>query len=471
MLLSNESQIKGKHGKGGKNRVFRPYAELYAEGKKLRQKYPRKSHAEWKAPHNRPDPLHLLTESSKGRIPSLIPIRYGRMLQSSFAFYRGAALNMAADLAATPSTGLRVQACGDAHLCNFGIYATPERRVVFDINDLDETLPAPWEWDLKRLAASFVLASRNNGFHQGAVRDAVLSCVRSYRESMAEFSHMLKLDVWYDSGEVEKLLGGVRDKEAKKRLRKRIAKARSHTTMEHLYPEFVNAGGSTPTIKDVPPLIFHPRLHQKRGFADVFRKAFAAYRATLPEYRRILLDRFAPMDIAVKVVGVGSVGTACGIVLMMADEKDPLFLQIKEASRSVLEPYAGKSKYANHGQRVVIGCQIMQSASDVFLGWTTGQLGRHYYIRQLKDVKVKLLVEIFTASVMVNYAEFCGRTLARAHARSGEPIRMSGYMGKSGSFDEAIADFSFAYADQSERDHETLKKAVRAGKLEVITGK
>jgi len=277
--------------------------------------------------------------------------------------------------------------------------------------------------------------------------------------------------VWYDSGEVEKLLGGVRDKEAKKRLRKRIAKARSHTTMEHLYPEFVNAGGSTPTIKDVPPLIFHPRLHQKRGFADVFRKAFAAYRATLPEYRRILLDRFAPMDIAVKVVGVGSVGTACGIVLMMADEKDPLFLQIKEASRSVLEPYAGKSKYANHGQRVVIGCQIMQSASDVFLGWTTGQLGRHYYIRQLKDVKVKLLVEIFTASVMVNYAEFCGRTLARAHARSGEPIRMSGYMGKSGSFDEAIADFSFAYADQSERDHETLKKAVRAGKLEVITGK
>jgi uncharacterized protein (DUF2252 family) len=453
------------------NHLFRPYAELYAEGKSLRSKCSRRAHAEWKAPQNRPDPLHLLKESSKGRIPELIPIRYGRMLQSSFIFYRGAALNMAADLAVTPATGLRVQACGDAHLCNFGVYATPERRVIFDINDLDETLPAPWEWDVKRLAASFVLASRNNGFRKGAVRDAVLSCVRSYRQSMAEFSEMRTLDLWYASGDVEKILGDVKDEEAKKRARKRLAKARSQTVAESLYPELVGTGGPTPTIKDAPPLIFHFREHQRKGYADIFRKAFAAYRQTLPEHRRILLDRFKPMDMAAKVVGVGSVGTACGILLMMANENDPLFLQIKQAGPSVLEPYAGKSKYANHGQRVVIGCQLMQSASDLFLGWTEGQFGRHFYIRQLKDMKIKLLVEVFTPSVMLQYAEVCGRTLARAHSRSGEPIRMAGYMGKRDTFDESIADFSFAYADQSERDHETLKKAVRAGKLEVITGK
>lgn len=451
--------------------VFRPYAELYAEGKSLREKCPRKAHAEWKAPSNRPDPLHLLKESSNGRIPELIPIRYGRMLQSSFVFYRGAALNMAADLASTPATGLRVQACGDAHLCNFGAYATPERRVIFDINDLDETLPAPWEWDVKRLAVSFVLASRNNGFHKGVVRDAVLSCVRSYRQSMAEFSEMRTLDVWYASADVETIIGNIKDKEAQKRARKTIAKARSRTYHEHLYPKLVGADSPTPTIKDAPPLIFHAGEYIRKGYADVFRKVFAAYRETLPEHRRILLDRFKPMDMANKVVGVGSVGTRCGILLLMANEEDPLFLQIKEAGPSVLEPYAGKSKYANHGQRVVIGCQLMQSASDLFLGWTEGQFGHHFYVRQLKDMKIKLLVEIFTPPVMLQYAEICGRTLARAHARSGEPIKIAGYMGKADTFDEAVADFSFAYADQSERDHELLKKAVRSGKLDVITGK
>jgi uncharacterized protein (DUF2252 family) len=257
------------------------------------------------------------------------------------------------------------------------------------------------------------------------------------------------------------------------RLRKRIAKARAKTVLEHLYPQLIGTEGIAPTIKDNPPLIYHPQKTRYKGFADVFtgvfRKAFAAYRETLPEDRRILLDRFKPVDVALKVVGVGSVGTACGIVLLMANEKDPLFLQVKEARASVLEPYAGKSQYANHGQRVVTGCRLMQSASDLFLGWSEGQFGRHFYVRQLKDVKISLIVEIFTPGLMLQYAEFCGRTLACAHARSGEPAKLTGYMGKTDTFDEAIADFAVAYADQSERDHDMLKNAVRAGKLEVAT--
>ena len=449
--------------------IFRSYSELYALGKSLRHKCPRHSHAEWKPTQNRLDPLLLLKESSKGRIPELLPIRNGRMMQSPFTFYRGAGLNMAADLAVTPITGLRVQACGDAHLCNFGVYATPERRVIFDVNDLDETLPAPWEWDVKRLAASFVLACRSNGFNKSDARDTALSCVRSYRLSMAEFSQMRALDVWYATGELEKIIASVKDKETQARMRKRLAKARSQTVLEHLYPELVVTDGSAPKIKDDPPLIYHHKVQKQKGFADLFWKAFAAYRETLPEYRRILLDRFKLMDIAIKVVGVGSVGTACAVMLFMANEKDPLFLQVKEAGSSVLEPYAGKSQYANHGQRVVSGCQLMQSASDLFLGWTEGQFGRHYYVRQLKDMKIKPLVEIFTPIEMEQYAEHCGRTLARAHARSGEPAKISGYMGKADTFDEAIADFSVAYADQSERDHDVLKKAVRNGKLEVAT--
>ncbi|PSH02887.1 MAG: DUF2252 domain-containing protein [Acidobacteria bacterium] len=458
-----------QNNESAKPAIFRPYSELYAEGKRLRDKCPRTSHAEWKLPKNRPDPLFLLEESSKGRMPELIPIRYGRMLRSPFTFYRGAALNMAADLSVTPVSGLRVQACGDAHLCNFGVYATPERRVIFDINDLDETLPAPWEWDVKRLTASFVLASRNNGFRADVTRDIVLACLRSYREGMSEFSQMRALDVWYASTEVEELIAATRDKEAKQRAQKRLEKTRATTVLENIYPELVSAEGATPRIKDSPPLIFHAAIHKKKSFIEGLPKAFASYRESLPEYRRILLDRFELLDVAIKVVGIGSVGTACSVMLLMANEKDPLFLQVKEARASVLEPYAGKSKYPNHGQRVVTGCQLMQSASDLFLGWTIGPSGRHLYVRQLKDMKANPMVEIFTPSVMEQYAEYCGRTLARAHARSGEPVQIVGYLGKSDTFDQAVADFSFAYADQGERDHDSLMKAVRAGKIEVDT--
>jgi uncharacterized protein (DUF2252 family) len=440
--------------------------EQLAMGRALREKCPRKSHACWEPRGNRVDPLKMLTESSKGRIPQLIPIRYGRMLQSPFAWYRGSAMSMAADLDQTPTTGLRGQACGDAHLCNFGAYATPERRVIFDVNDLDETLPAPWEWDVKRLAASFVLASRHNGFREADAREMALRCVRSYREHVAQFSEMTVLDSWYADLDVMQLTSDV-DKLTRKRARRRLLKAQERTVLEHDFPELVVTDGTAPTIKENPPLIYHWREESHETHMANVRKAFEAYRGTLAEHFRILLDRYQLMDIAVKVVGVGSVGTICAVILLMANEGDPLFLQVKQARASVLEPYAGKSRHANHGQRVVAGYKLMQAASDIFLGWTKGAYG-HYYLRQLKDVKIKMLVETYSPAVMGTYAEACGWCLARAHARSGEPSKIAGYLGKSDRFDQAVADFAVAYADQSERDHETLTKAVRAGKLEVL---
>src|SRR5499426_2136833 len=416
--------------------VSRPSLDdLYEEGKSLRKKCPRKSHAVWKPPHDRPDPVRLLEESNKGRIPQLIPIRHGRMMQTPFTFYRGAALNMAADLASTPATGLQVQACGDCHLLIFGDYATPERRIVFDINDLDETLPAPWEWDVKRLAASFVLACRNNGMSERCAREAALACARSYRERMAEYSQMPVLEVWYARIDVEAVLPTIRDKEARQRHLKMLAKARERSVLEHDSPRLAAMAGQSPTIKDNPPLIYHPR---ERGVEDLLtraRAALAGYRESMQEDRRVLLDRFELKDIAIKVVGVGSVGTFCAVMLLMASEQDPLFLQVKEARRSVLEAYAGKSSYPNHGQRVVNGYRLMQSASDIFLGWTKGELGRHFYIRQLRDVKVGARVELFVPSMMTQYAQLCGWTLARAHARSGPSLQISGYLGKSDAFD------------------------------------
>jgi len=387
---------------------------------------------------------------------------------SPFTFYRGAALIMAHDLSLTPRSGMTVQCCGDAHLSNFGAFASPERRLVFDINDLDETLPAPWEWDVKRLAASVVLACRNNGFSPGNARDAVLACVRTYRERMAEYSDIPVLEVWYSSVDVEKVAATVKDKEAVRRARKRIAAARARNVLEHEFPKLASGAGQTPTIKDNPPLIYHPSAKRELDLRARVRAAFAAYRESLQEDRRVLFDRYELKDAAIKVVGVGSVGTYCGIVLMMASEKDPLFLQIKEARPSVLEAYAGKSIYPNHGQRVVNGYRLMQSASDIFLGWAKGKLGRDMYIRQLKDMKIGALVDVFSPGFMVQYAEVCGWALARAHARSGAPAQISGYLGKSDAFDEAIAAFASAYADQSERDHAILKKAVRSGRVEVV---
>lgn len=443
-------------------------AELFQIGRELRNRCPRESHSIWKPPAHRADPITLLEQANAGRMQQLVPIRHGRMLQSPFTYYRGAALNMAADLADTPFSGLQVQACGDCHLSNFGSFATPERRVIFDINDLDETLPAPWEWDVKRLAASFVVASRHNGFSEDDSRDAALACVRSYRERMSEFSDMRTLDIWYTAIELEKLIPSIQGKQIRKRMKARLASARERSVLEHDFPQLVHEVGMAPTIRENPPLIFHSREREHEELIAGVQKAFLGYRESLPEHRRLLLDRFKLMDIAIKEVGVGSVGTYCSVMLLMAGNRDPLFLQVKQARPSVLEPYAGKSIYSNHGQRIVTGCQIMQSASDLFLGWTEGREGRHYYVRQLRDMKIKPLVEVFSPSMMRQYAEICGWSLARAHARSGEPAKISGYLGKGDTFDEAIADFSVAYADQNERDHELLVKAARAGRLEVF---
>jgi uncharacterized protein (DUF2252 family) len=372
---------------------------------------------------------------------------------------------MATDLAHTPVTGLRAQACGDCHLLNFGLFATPERREIFDINDLDETLPAPWEWDVKRLATSFVLACRNNGFAKSNTRDAALACVRSYRKHMAESAEMHALDVWYASLDADKLLPKILQVHGGRRLQKRLAKTRHQNVAEHDFPRLAEVVGSLPVIKDNPPLIFHWRDKRHKDFSARVCKAFECYRQTLAEDRRMLLDRYEIRDVAIKVVGVGSVGTRCGILLLTSGEH-PLFLQVKEAGPSVLEDYAGRSAFPNHGQRVVNGCRLMQSASDIFLGWTELN-GHHYYIRQLRDLKVKLLVETFHPDAMIIYAKMCGWALALAHARSGQPAEISGYIGKSERFDEAITDFAIAYADQSERDYEVLKKAVRKGKLQV----
>jgi uncharacterized protein (DUF2252 family) len=443
-------------------------AELYAFGKALRDKCPRAAHAAWKPGPKRPDPLRLLEESNVGRLPNLIPIRYGRMVQTPFTFYRGAALNMAADLAMTPASGMRVQACGDAHLCNFGAFATPERRVIFDINDLDETLPAPWEWDVKRLAASVVVACRSNGLSEGNARDAVLACVRSYRERMAEYAQMHVLDVWYSRIDLEDMISTLKDDQTRKRARKRLAEARQRSVAEHDFPKLAATAGRAPTIRDNPPLIYHP---QKEGGEDLLtrtRAAFGDYRASLQEDRRVLIDRFELKDIAIKVVGVGSVGTFCAVILLMASSGDPLFLQLKEARESVLAAFAGKSIYANQGQRVVNGYRLMQSASDIFLGWSKGKVGREFYIRQLRDMKLSAMVELFGPVMMSQYAEVCGWALARAHARSGAPAEISGYLGKSDEFDKAIVKFSVAYADQSERDHDVLRKAAQAGRVKVV---
>lgn len=440
--------------------------ERYARGKSLRDACPRSSHAAWKPPPDRPDPLSLLLESEKGRMPELLPLRHGRMVQSPFTFYRGSALSMAADLAATPATGIRVQACGDAHLCNFGGFATPERNVIFSINDLDETLPAPWEWDIKRLAASFVAACRDNGLSESTARDVVLACVRSYRKQMAEFSEMKSLELWYSSLKAETIISSIKDAGIRRRVLKRLAKESARSRGEELFPKLAQISGGTAVIKDNLPTIFHVKDHPPGEVTQAVAKVFANYRDSLHRSYQVLLDRYEIKDAAIKVVGVGSVGTRCWVLLLMADENDPLFLQVKEARASVLEPYAGKSIFTNHAQRIVNGYRLMQPASDMFLGWAEGLRGHHYYMRQLRDIKIAARVETFGATEMNIYAKWCGWALALSHARSGDSATISGYLGKGDTFDKALTHFSVAYADQNEKDHAALKRAVKAGTVE-----
>lgn len=437
--------------------------ERAAAGKALRDKVPREQHEHWNEVEERPDPIDLLHSSDSGRMKKLIAIRYGRMLPSPFAFYRGAAGVMAADLARTPAIGLKVQACGDCHLLNFGGFATPERSIIFDINDFDETLPAPWEWDVKRLVTSIVLAARTNGLadHQG--RDCALACARRYREHMHQFSQMDPLRVWYTETRADEFLNSLPGS-LRKTVKKRIEAAAARSSSEFDLPKLSTSAGGEIRIVDKPPLIFHPEDENSADYT--FDQLFHAYRESLTDDRRMLIDRYRLVDAAIKVVGIGSVGRRCWIALMMSGGNAPLFLQFKEAVRSALEPHTGASAYPHQGHRVVAGQRLMQPASDIFLGWTTAPNGRQFYVRQLHDAKIKPSVETFNAEMLEVYGQACGWVLARAHAKASDvSATISGYLGSSDAFDIAMGKFALAYADQTERDHAALEAAVRNGKI------
>jgi len=452
-------------------------AERYAAGKALRSNAPRSSHGEWVPDPERPDPISLLEESNKTRLEQLVPIRYGRMSMSPFAFFRGSADIMASDLAKTPISGIQAQICGDAHLSNFGVYASPERRQVFDVNDFDETLAGPWEWDVKRLAASVLVAGRQNGYTAQESRQAVVRSVQRYRESMQQFALMNHLDVWYFHLDMEGILAMARGmagrNELKKRVKRASARASKRTRLE-TFPKLTETVNGQYRIKDEPPLIYHyDPLDTDKNNLDTgeWRAMVRGFLASLPEERRVIIMQYRTVDIAQKVVGVGSVGTRCAIVLALggAEGDDPLFMQIKEASASVLEPYVGASPYANHGERVVVGQRMMQAASDILLGWMTYN-GRDYYARQLRDMKFSAEVETMDPVLFTAYVELCAATLARAHARTSDAAQISGYLGKGDTFDRAIASFAEAYADQMERDHAALLAAIKEGRVQAQTG-
>jgi uncharacterized protein (DUF2252 family) len=443
--------------------------ERRTAGRALRDTTPRAAHGGWRSPKKRRDPIELLRESNEGRISELIPIRFGRMAQSPFAFYRGAAAVMAADLASTPRSGLRVQACGDAHLMNFGGFATPERNIFFDINDFDETLPAPWEWDVKRLAASIVIAARHLDFLDSDAARVATESVCSYRERMADYASMRALDVWYDRIDLERVLKVLPSGAEVERVRQRVEQARRKSLPESLFPKLVEHYGSAPRIKDVPPLIFHPTDKQAPGLTSGYADALRRYRKSLPEHVRTLFDRYRLLDFAIKVVGVGSVGTYCALGLFMAADNDPMFLQVKEARKSVLEPYAGGSVHKNQGERVVEGQRLMQSASDIFLGWTRGLNGRDYYFRQLRDAKIAAILEDWDVATLKEFGKLCAWALARAHARSGDPAMIAGYMGSNTTFDDAVCEFAVEYADQNLRDYRGFVKGIREGRIPIAS--
>jgi uncharacterized protein (DUF2252 family) len=453
-------------------------AERAARGKMARAEVPRTSHAQFEPAKDRPDPIALLEEQSKTRVPELVPVRYGRMMVSPFTYYRGAALPMASDLATTPVSGLAVQACGDAHLSNFGIFGSPDRRLVFDVNDFDETLPGPWEWDVKRLAASLEVAGRDNGYADKDRLAIVTATVASYRQAMRTFAGMTNLDVWYARADIDQLqmeLNAQMKARQRKELDKGMAKARTRDSMQEVGKLTRMVDGRPQIIADPPLLVPGAQLAESEQdwvtFQSQIADLIAKYRRTLETDRRYLLEQYDYCDLARKVVGVGSVGTRCWIVLMLGrDDSDPLFLQVKEADVSVLSRFVGASKYANQGQRVVAGQRLMQAASDIFLGWVhivsslDGQ-DRDFYLRQLRDWKLSLDVATMIPHGMRIYGQLCGWTLARAHARSGDRIAIASYLGNSDVFDKAIAQFAVAYADQNEKDHDALVHAVKSGRL------
>ena len=454
--------------------------ERAATGKAAREKVPRSSHGEWKPAARRRDPVKVLEDQDKSRVPELVPIRFGRMLASPFTFFRGAAAIMAMDLAKTPESGLRVQACGDAHLSNFGIFAAPDRSLVLDVNDFDETLPGPWEWDVKRLAASFAIAGRDRDFTPKETRAAVLRTVRSYREAMREFAALQNLDVWYARLDVDTVLADLAKVAKRKQMKaahKTVAKAEKKNSMK-AFDRLVRVVDGEPRIISDPPLLV-PAAElvpedQAHELEERILEMLGRYRESLQGDRRHLLDGFRFVEMARKVVGVGSVGTRAWVALMMGrDGQDPLFLQAKEAEASVLEPYVGESEFGNHGERVVEGQWLMQAASDILLGWLPADgiddQKRDFYVRQLWDGKRSVDVETLPPKGLEIYGRVCGWALARAHARSGDRIAIGAYLGKGESFDQAIADFSELYADQNELDYGALADAAKSGRIKAET--
>jgi uncharacterized protein (DUF2252 family) len=453
-------------------------AERAVRGKAARAEVPLGSHARFDPPPDRRDPVALLEEQAESRIPELVPVRYGRMMVSPFAYYRGAALPMASDLDTTPVSGLSVQACGDAHLSNFGIFGSAERRLVFDINDFDETLPGPWEWDVKRLAASMEVAARVNGFPGKKRRQIVSSTVGRYREAMRAFAGLSDLDVWYARADMEELRSQLEDQlgaRQRKAVDRSLAKARTRDSMREVGKLARMVDGQPRIISD-PPLVVPideliPEETDRAGLETLLTGLIGKYRRTLETDRRYLLDQFEFADMARKVVGVGSVGTRCWIVLMLGRRTaDPLFLQIKEAEASVLSRFVGTGRYVNQGQRVVAGQRLMQASSDIFLGWQRNDAGldgqpHDFYVRQLRDWKFSFGIEDLPLRGMQLYGHLCGWTLARAHARSGDRIAIAAYLGASDRFDQAVTEFAAAYADQNEKDHQALLDAASSGRI------
>jgi uncharacterized protein (DUF2252 family) len=452
--------------------------EWREEGRSRRASVPRSSHATWVAPADRPDPLVILEQQAGQRVPDLVPIRYGRMIASPFAYFRGAAAPMAWDLAHVPTTNIHVQCCGDAHLMNFGMFAAPDRRMVFDVNDFDETLPGPFEWDVKRLAASFAVAAQDNGFSAKAARDAARSTVRSYRVEMAKFAKMRFLDAWYARIDVESMAAifdSLQPKRAARRRRRDIDKARRRTSQQALVKLCALVDGEYTIKPDYPVIVRYP-VDLDPGVFEELRSAIALYKETLQADAREVLSRYYFGDFARKVVGVGSVGTEAFILLLMGDRSDePLFLQLKEAQESVLAAFAGPSEYKHQGERVVRGQRLTQAASDPFLGWTRGipadgHAPRDYYVRQLRDMKGSMDVPVMDEEQLVYYGRLCGWALARAHARTGRATLISGYLGSAESFDNAVAEFAVAYAAQNEQDYQQLVNAVASGRVHAMTG-
>lgn len=474
--------IAGRRG-GEADRAPRPTRDQRAaRGRAARAEVPRSSHAEFRPAPDRPDPIGLLERQATSRVPELLPIRYGRMAVSPFTYFRGAALPMASDLARTPRSGLVVQACGDAHLSNFGLFASPERRLVFDINDFDETQPGPWEWDVKRLATSMEIAGRDNGYADTERRDVVLATVAAYRGAMREFATRTTLDVWYaraDASEVESIVGvRLRGRQGRK-LARGVAKAQTRDNLGAL-GRFASVRDGRPRILPEPPLIVPVAdvvadPTRAEAIEQQLRDLVRVYRDTLEPDRRVLLDQYQLVDMARKVVGVGSVGTRSWMLLLIGhDTRDPLFLQAKEADSSVLADFIGPSEYENAGRRVVVGQRLMQSVSDIFLGWLRAQgfdgQNRDFYLRQLRDWKGSAEVEAMVPTGMRAYGQLCGWTLAKAHARTGDRVAIAAYLGSGRAFDQAIAAFASSYADQNERDHQALLDAIGSGRITASPG-